>query len=185
MDFKKLVPWNWFKSEEEQSGTTVPVQHTAGSSMSYLSGPIGNLQQEVDKLFNDMFEDLGFGSFSREKSLPGSITGDLLRPRVDVGASDKEYSVSIEIPGVDQKDIKLEILDNSLIVRGEKKQEKEEKEKNFYRMERSYGAFQRILALPDDANQDEVQATFKNGVLTVSMPKKPLPNSAVRQIDIQ
>ena len=139
----------------------------------------------MDKLFDNFFQGFGPRPYRVGSLIPNSLSGDLLKPMVDIGASDKEYTVTIEVPGVDQKDIRLEIVNNTMTVSGEKKQEKEEKEKNYYRMERSYGSFQRVLALPDDANQDEVQATFKNGVLTVTMPRKALPNSAVKQIDIK
>ena len=112
------------------------------------------------------------------------LTEGLLKPTLDIGADDKEYSISIEVPGVEQKDIKLEVANNTLTVSGEKKQEHEEKDKNYYRMERSYGSFQRVLSLPEDANQDNVAATFKNGVLTVTMPRKSLPASNLKQIPI-
>ncbi len=72
-----------------------------------------------------------------------------------------------------------------MTIRGEKKQEKEEKDKNYYRMERSYGSFQRVLSLPEDADQEGVAATFKNDVLTVTMPRKAAPQAHVRQIEIQ
>ena len=187
MDFKKLVPWNWFKNEEKESGSTatVPIQQHAGTPQRQLSGAVGQLHQEVDKLFNNFFQGFGLRPYRVGSLFPSSLTGDLLKPMVDIGVCDKEYTVTIEVPGVDQKNIKLEIVNNTLTVSGEKKQEKEEKEKNYYRMERSYGSFQRVLALPDDANQDEVQATFKNGVLTVTMPRMVLPNSAVKQVDIK
>ena len=89
------------------------------------------------------------------------------------------------MPGVDEKDVKVEIANDTLTIRGEKKQEKEENHKNYYRMERSYGSFQRVLSLPEDADQEGVSATFKNGVLTVTMPRKAAPQANVRRIEIQ
>jgi HSP20 family protein len=86
---------------------------------------------------------------------------------------------------VDEKDVKLEIVNDTLTISGEKKQEKEEKEKNYYRMERSYGVFQRVLSLPEDADQDKIKATFKKGILTVTVPRKALPKSDVKQIEIK
>ena len=68
--------------------------------------------------------------------------------------TDKEYSITVEVPGVSEKDVKIEIVDNTMTIKGEKKQEKEEKEKDYYRVERSHGSFQRLLSLPEDANQD-------------------------------
>lgn len=84
-----------------------------------------------------------------------------------------------------KKDVRLEVANDTLTIRGEKKQETEEKKKDFYRMERSYGAFQRVLSLPEDADQDNIRATFKKGVLTVTMPRKALPESAVEQIEVK
>jgi HSP20 family protein len=89
------------------------------------------------------------------------------------------------IPSVDEKDIKLELADDILTIYGEKKQTSEEKGNNYYRMERSYGSFRRTLALPEDADQDDVSATFKKGVLTVTMPRRTLPQTNVRRIEVQ
>lgn len=95
------------------------------------------------------------------------------------------HSITVEVPGVDEKDVKVEVADNTMIIKGEKKQEKEEKDKNYYRVERSYGSFQRVLSLPEDASQDDIKATFKNGILTIKMPRKSLPKSKVRQIEVK
>jgi HSP20 family molecular chaperone IbpA/predicted peroxiredoxin len=100
------------------------------------------------------------------------LTASILKPTLDLGATDKAYTVTVEIPGVDEKDIKLEIINDTLAIRGEKKQETEEKDKNFYRLERSYGSFQRVLSLPGDIDQDGVKANFKKGILRVTMPRK-------------
>ena len=109
----------------------------------------------------------------------------MFKPSLDLGATDKEYTVTVELPGVDEKDVRLEIVNDNLIIRGEKKQETEEQEKNYYRMERSYGSFERVLSLPEDADQDGVKATFKKGVLTVTLPRKALPESDVKKIEVK
>jgi HSP20 family protein len=185
MDIKKLAPWNWFRKEEEEAGTTVPVRHTGKTQpQRRLSGSLGQLQQEMDHLFDNFFKGFELSPFSSGNIFAGSLTNGLLKPTLDIGATEKEYAISIEVPGVDQKDIKLEISGNTLTVRGEKKQEQEEKKKNYYRMERSYGSFQRVLSLPEDADQGKIDAVFKNGVLTITMPRKALPQSAVKRIEI-
>jgi HSP20 family protein len=109
----------------------------------------------------------------------------MLKPTLDLGATDKEYTVTVEIPGVDEKDLKLEIDNNTMTIWGEKKQEKEEKTKNYYRQERFYGSFKRVLSLPEDANQDDIKATFTQGVLTVTMPRKAMPEPDVKRIEIK
>ncbi len=187
MDIKKLAPWNWFKNEEEESGAAVPVkranmQATPGGGA--LSHPLVQFQREMERLFENTFSGFGLSPFSSELSNPLTTSG-FLKPQVDIGASDNEYSITVEVPGVDEKDVKVEIVGNTMTIRGEKQHEKEEKDKNYYRVERSYGAFQRVLSLPEDANQDDVKATFKNGLLTIKMPRKALPKSDVKQIEIK
>jgi len=178
MDLKKLVPWNWFAKEEE-TGTAVPVHRTSPVRHYEDRGPVDHLHREVDQLFDNFFRGFGTGGF-----FSNSLAADFLKPTLDIGADEKEYSISIEVPGVDQKDVKLEIANNTLTVRGEKKQEHEEEEKNYYRMERSYGSFQRVLSIPEDADQEKIKAGFKNGVLHITTPRKSLPESEVKKIPI-
>ena len=186
MDFKKIVPWNWFKKEEEESGGTVPVRHLRHHQpAARLDHPFLQMQREMDRMFDRFFTGFGLTPSRREGIFSGSLTGGLLKPTLDIGANDKEYTISVEVPGVEQKDVKLEIINNTLTIKGEKKQEKEEKDKDFYRMERSYGSFQRVLSLPEDADQEKISATFKNGVLTVTMPRRALPKTDVKQIEIK
>ncbi len=186
MDIKKLVPWNWFKKEEEDTGKIVPVKRENAKEQGGVSAhPLQQLHHEIDRLFNQIFHGFGLSHFGFDQPLfPHSADG-ILKPTLDLGANDKEYTITVEIPGVDENDVKLEIVNNTLTISGEKKQEKEEKKKNYYRMERSYGSFQRVLSLPDDADQDKINATFKKGVLTVTMPRKALPKSDVKQIEVK
>ncbi len=186
MDLKKLAPWNWFTKEEEDVGAPVPVRHAdSRQPQRYFHGPVGQLHQEMDQLFDNFFRGFGHSPFRPGSLLSDSLNSGMLKPTLDIGASEKEYAISIEVPGVTQKDVKLEIAHNTLTVRGEKKQEKEEKNKDFYRVERSYGSFQRVLSLPEDADQDKVTATFKDGVLAITIPRKPMPAAAVKQIEIK
>ena len=195
MDIKKLAPWNWFKKEEEESGAMVPVKRDETKPLSSDEGPLSplfQLHREMDKLFDNAFR--GFGvSPSRFPGL-SPLGSDLLSPlsssaflmpQVDVGATDKEYSITVEIPGVTEKDVNIEVANNTMTIRGEKNQEKEEKDKNYYRVERSYGSFQRVLCLPEDADQEDIKANFKNGILTIKMGRKALPKPNVKQIEIK
>ena len=188
MDIKKLAPWNWFKKEEEEGTAAVPVKHkerksTLNDGVSYH--PLIQLHREMDRLFENALKGFGHTPISNELFTPLSSSG-LLKPELDVAVTDKEYSITVEVPGVSEKDVKIEIVDNTMTIRGEKKQEKEEKEKDYYRVERSYGSFQRVLSLPEDANQDDVKATFKNGVLTIKMPRKTLSTKTdVKKIEIK
>lgn len=186
MDIKKLVPWNWFKKEEEDTGSIVPVKKTETETYPdvHMQDPIMRLQREMDRMLENTFRSFSMPPFRSELFTPLTASG-LLKPQVDIGATDREYSITIEVPGVDEKDVKVEIADNTLTVRGEKKQEKEEKDRNYYRMERSYGSFQRILSLPEDADQENVKAKFRKGVLTITMPRKALTKTEVKQIEIK
>ena len=177
MDLKKIAPWNWFNDEDEEAGTALTAQQSGQRQ--------GQLQQEMEELFDEFFNGVALSPFKRGSLFTNSLTAGLLKPTLDIGATEKEYTINVEVPGVDQKDIKLEISNNTLTVSGEKKQEKEEKKKNYYRTECSYGSFQRVLSLPEDADQENIKARFKNGVLTMTLPRKSLPQSAIKQIAIK
>jgi HSP20 family protein len=181
MDWKKLAPWNWFKKEEEEGmnvpATRVPTEHATH----YLE----ELQQEIDRVFNSFFRDwplkMQFPSFKRSfKNEMG-----LIRPTLDLSAKDNAYLATLELPGVDPKDVKIELRKNNLFITGEKKQEEEHKERDHYRIERSYGMFRRVLTLPEDVNTDDISASYKNGVMTITIPRKAIPDSERRQIEVK
>ncbi|OPL13398.1 MAG: heat-shock protein Hsp20 [delta proteobacterium ML8_D] len=187
MDIKKLVPWNWFKKEEEQTSSIVPVKSgdvQTAYPRSGMMNPIIQLHSEMDRLFENAFRGFGRSAFRSELFTNDSVTG-LLKPKLDIGATEKEYSITVEVPGVNEKDIKVELEDNTMIIRGEKNQEKEEKDRNYYCIERSYGSFQRVLSLPEDAVEDDILATFKNGILTIKLPRKAIPKANVRPIEVR
>ncbi len=188
MDFKKMVPWNWFANEEGGGAKTIPVQHSDQHLPGTQMQTFQQLQSEMDRLFNTFFRGFspplaGFGSIPSLR-FPGMPEG-LLKPTVDICAADKEYRITVEVPGVADKDVKIEVANNNLTISGEKKQETEEKDKNFYRVERSYGSFRRVLSLPEDAEQDKIKASFKQGVLTLTIPRQALPASEVKKIKIE
>jgi len=186
MDIKKLVPWNWFGKEEEEAGRIVPVKRKGLKEHDrVLSNPLQQFHQEIDRLFDQAFRGFELSPFGFDQTMIPRMADGMLKPTLDLGTTDKEYIITIEIPGVDEKDINLDITNDTLTIRGEKKQEDDEKGKNYYRMERSYGSFQRVLSLPEDADQDGVKATFKKGVLNVTMPRRALPKSDVKQIEVK
>lgn len=94
-------------------------------------------------------------------------------PRVDVKEDEKALTVTAELPGVDQKDVSVELKDGVLSISGEKKAEKEEKNETYYRVERSYGSFCRSFYLDEKVDAEKIEAKFKDGVLTLTLPKKP------------
>jgi HSP20 family protein len=94
-------------------------------------------------------------------------------PAVDVVEKEKEYQLLAELPGLDEKDVEVSVADDILTIKGEKKEEKEEKAKNYYVSERRYGTFQRSFQLPAGVDAEKIEANFQKGVLTVTLPKAP------------
>jgi HSP20 family protein len=93
-------------------------------------------------------------------------------PSVDIYETENELILSAEVPGIEEKDIEIKVEDSTLTIRGERKFEKETKEENYHRIERSYGSFSRSFTLPNYVDQDKIQAEHENGVLKITMPKK-------------
>jgi len=106
-------------------------------------------------------------------------------PAIDVRETDKEFVVEADLPGLEEKDVKVELNENMLTISGERKQEKEEKTEQYYRSERSFGQFTRSMALDADIKENEVKATFKNGTLKIILPKAKTQKPHGRVIPIQ
>lgn len=148
------------------------------------SDPFSALRNEMDRLF-DNFTGSGFGSLSNfPRSLAGLSSASAVVPQLDVRESDKEIVVEAELPGIEEKDISLTFQDGILVLKGEKKFENKEEKDNYHLMERRYGSFQRTMRVPDSVDEDNVQANFDNGVLTVTMPKKPEAVKKEKKIEI-
>jgi HSP20 family protein len=125
------------------------------------------LQREMNRLFDDFFSGFEPTPFRGFEDRWGGFS-----PSVDVKETEKEIVVKAELPGIEEKDMEVSVTDDALTIRGEKKEEKEEKGKGYYHIERSYGSFHREISLPAGVDADNVHAGFKNGVLTVKIPKK-------------
>jgi HSP20 family protein len=139
--------------------------------------PLSSLRREMDRLFDDFFT--GFPRAGWLAAEPGKLS-----PSVDVAETEKEITVTAELPGLDEKDIEVNLSDGVLTLKGEKKSEKEEKDKTFYRSERSYGMFQRAIPLPVEVLEDKVEAEFAKGVLTVHLLKSPAAQKKAKKIEI-
>jgi HSP20 family protein len=125
-----------------------------------------SLQHQMNSLFDDFFS--GFGMAPRGFSSAGFAA---FIPVLDVKESDKEFVIRAELPGVEEKDIEVTVTGDILTIQGEKKEEKEDKEKNYYYMERSYGSFRRSIPLAVETDANKAEASFKNGVLNIRIPK--------------
>ena len=184
MELKKYIPWNWFKKEEE-SDRAVPVKRGGeGLAAGRFPDPMQQFHRDIDLLFDRLFRGVGLSQTGGLTSSSMFDAGGLLKPKADLSATEKEYVLTVEIPGVSEKDVSLDIRAGTMTIKGEKRQEKEEKDKDHYRIERSYGSFQRMLSLPEDVDQEAIKASFKNGVLAVRMPRNALPAQERKQIKI-
>ena len=184
---KKWIPWNWFNKEDAQAaGTAVPVKRAVRQASAHDVGDsLAGFHQDLDRLFDRALRGFNLSPFGLSRPFASPPVDGLIKPTLDLSASDKAYTVTVEVPGIDEKDVEVEIVDDTLTIRGEKQQAKEEKEADYYRMERHYGSFQRVLSLPQDADQDGVAAAFKNGVLKITVPRKMTPPADVRRIDVK
>lgn len=142
--------------------------------------PFHFLQRDMNKLFEDFTRGVEIWRPHFAEPLLGEY-----HVKVDLKDNEKEFVLSAEVPGVDQKDIEITITPDYLMIKGEKKEEKEENEKGYYRSERSYGCFQRVLPLPCKVEKDHVTATFKNGILKVVMPKCMESMKEVKKVEIK
>ncbi len=161
--FKDLIPWT--KSESQ-----VPVRRD-GDGNSFL-----DLRSRMNHMFDEFF-DRPFGGAS-------NMMGDFA-PSLDVSETDKEISIAVELPGLEPDDIRISLERNTLVISGEKQAEKEENDKRYYWHERSYGSFYRSIPLPEEVNEDKIDATFKNGVLHVNLPKTAEAQKQSKHITIK
>jgi HSP20 family protein len=156
MPITDLIPW---KKKE-------PEQDAIGGELQVRQEPFAALQQQMNRMFDEFFQGPGlepFGAFQQK--------WDAFSPRVDVVENDKEIEISVELPGMEEKEIDVALTQHSLTVSGEKRHEREEKGENYLRSERSYGSFRRTIPLSSDVDAGEADATFRNGVLTVTLPR--------------
>jgi HSP20 family protein len=148
-----------------------------------VGSPLTSLQREMNRLFESFFSD--FGDWSLQP-LSGWWAGEReFTPRLNVSETDHEVRVTVELPGVDEKDLDISATRNTLTIRGEKRDEKEEKEESFYRVERSFGSFERTLPLPADVVTDQVDASFSKGILTITLPKTKEAQAQAKRIKVK
>jgi HSP20 family protein len=151
--------------------------------------PLMSLRDEIDRIFDEFSSSslcipfrtrlFDFEPFRRFETV---FTGTV--PTADITEKDHEFVVTLELPGIEQKDVDIDLVGNLLTVKGEKKEEKEEKAKHYYLSERRYGTFSRSLALPETVDRDKITAAMKDGVLTLTLPKTEAATQPARKIEV-
>jgi HSP20 family protein len=160
--------------ETKQTSQTAVAKHQPADFTDQLIEPFNQLRTEVDRLFESFpfrLPSLRFGQFAST-------------PALEMTETDKAYKITVELPGIDPEDVEVTFDDGLLRVTGEKKEEREENERGYRLSERSYGAFERAVALPSAANPEKIDAKFKNGLLTVTVDKDGEEMRKVRKISI-
>jgi HSP20 family protein len=130
--------------------------------------PLLGLRSEIDRLFEDLFED----GASTRGGLPARLEREMI-PALDLRETDDALILEAELPGVRPEDLDVHVTDGALVLRGERRQDKDEKTRAWHRIERSYGRFERAFQLPGNVDPEKTEAIFKEGVLTVTVPKVP------------
>lgn len=183
MDTTKLNPWNWLKKEDEEEKILPVKQHDLCRWHRRDRSPLLNLHDEIDRLFDKTFQGIDFKTpFFHKHAFPQL---GLLKPDVDISGTEKEYTITAELPGMTEEDISIELKGDSLILKGEKRQEKKSEDEGYYRVERNYGSFQRVLTVPKDADAENIKAQYSNGVITITLPRKAEAITESKKISIE
>jgi HSP20 family protein len=159
MNMRDLIPWS--------RGRDLVPEHREGTS------PFLSLHREMNRLFDDFFRGFDLAPFGSNRAMGW--------PNLEVSETDQEVKIAAELPGLDEKDVQVELSNGVLTIKGEKKTETEDKDRLF--SERFYGRFERRIPV-DDVDEDKVSASFKNGVLTVTMPRSAKAQDKVKRIAI-
>lgn len=165
MQIKDLIPWSRERNEVSRKGDD-------------NDNPVLSLQREINRVFENFWNHFDRPFDGRSGSLSVGT------PSMDITESDQEVEVSVELPGMDEKDIEVTLTQDVLTIRGEKNVEKEEKKKGYHLSERSYGTFYRRVPLPPGIDTDKSKADFKKGVLTISLPKTAEAQAQVKRIKV-
>ncbi len=184
MDLEKLKPWNWFKHEEGASDNSRQVPVNRNQTDVVQAGPTGSLMrlhEDMDRWFDHAFKSFGLPSLANRFD---SLLPAFRQPKIDISGDDNCYQINLDVPGLSEDDLSLEVRNDVLVIKGQKEDSKEDKEKHYYRVERSYGAFQRTLSLPDDANGEEIRASLDKGVLRLEIPRLAEHKQDVKRIQI-
>jgi HSP20 family protein len=167
----------------------IPIkQHRSSSAATWH--PIEGLRQEITRLIDDFgqgyWQPLRRSLFASGPLVRRALTWETgITPPVDVMESEKTYEIMAEMPGMDEKNIEVKVADDTLIIKGEKQGKREEKGKEYYLRERNFGSFERSFTVPETIDTDKIEASFKSGVLTLILPKKPEAQKPAKKIEVK
>lgn len=164
---------------------SLPAKTESGWSAAQRA-PFSSFRREMERLFNEFDDYVWPPSFRRGwlQARPDHQSSIEI-PAVDVIEKGNSFEITAELPGMEEKDVEVTLANGALLIRGEKKAETEEKKKDYYLHERSYGSFERYFGLPEGVAADRISASFKNGVLTVTLPKTQEAKASKRKIPIK
>jgi len=138
---------------------------------------VATLQDRINRMFDE--------AFLRSKDIDDEVSLASWKPTVDIYDTDDAIILKVELPGVDKEKVAVDVKDNVLTLKGERSIDKEIKEKNYYRRERSFGSFHRSFTLPTTVTPEDIKATYKDGILTVEVPKPEEKKPKQITIDIK
>jgi len=191
MNLQKFNPWNWFKHEDaaRQEGSRVPVRRSDYSDGYSQASVVPQMYRELDRLWDIVGREFGLSPWKAADTGQGIFRSEIparaiFRPELNVSSDEKEYTITVEAAGMEYKDISLELSDRKLLIHGNKSEKSEHKGKHFYRIERHYGNFQRVLDLPEDAIVEDISASMKNGLLSIIVPRREIVTSDSKKIKI-
>ena len=176
MNILRVRPWNWL-TREASHGADASAHENSSIAKSYLSGNPWGLHREIDKLFESAFRHLAHQH-------DGDYADGVIMPKADISATEREYCISADLPGIEENDIEIEVKEDILNINAKREQEVTDEKKNYYKTERYYGAYQRLFHLPEDADSENITANYKNGVLTISVARKPVLKNEAKKISI-
>jgi HSP20 family protein len=151
--------------------------------------PFESLRREIDRVFDSFYRPhwgFPFGRGAFDLDLPSLRSPSLkLAPAVDVSEKENEFEITAELPGLDEKNIEVKLTDDTLTIKGEKNEEKEEKQKDYHVSERSYGSFMRSFQLPETVDKSKIEASFAKGVLKLKLPKTAKVQESAKTIPVK
>jgi len=165
----------------------VEVKKSAPPAQTNVPDVWQSFRSEMDRLFDRFGSGFGFPSLRRMVDIEPAWRSSfsISTPAIDMSEDEKAYKIAAELPGIDATDIDVSVTGDMLVLKGEKRQEKEEKDKNYHFSERSYGSFQRAFELPESVDRNKVAADFSKGVLTITLPKTTEAQRPAKKIEVK